>query len=347
MTGMLKDLQMYLQGKTYQLITQTQKPLSLLAKTEMKYGGEHLFAMSIKLYHKKNPNEILYVENGKSPHYYYRGREMYFLKDKFHKCFTENGIVDAMSNLLGDIWLDINTGKLFNEGTVDFRNGKKPEFLIARILDMTTSPADLVLDSFLGSGTTAAVALKMGRRFIGIELGEHAYTHCHTRLKAVVDGEQGGISKAVNWQGGGGFKFYELAPTLLTTSKHGNLIISDKYNDEMLAQAMAKHEGYTYAPDADIFWKQGFSGESNFIFTITGYISIAYLDNIASGLSEGEYLLICAESCDSACVKRHNNIIVRPIPKMLLGRCEWGRDSYDLNILLANSDDWEGINNEE
>ena len=86
----------------------------------------------------------------------------------------------------------------------------KPERLIQRILHLTTNPGDLVLDSFLGSGTTAAVAHKMGRRWIGIEMGEHAVTHCLPRLEKVVNGEQGGISKAVNWQGGGGFRFHTL-----------------------------------------------------------------------------------------------------------------------------------------
>lgn len=86
----------------------------------------------------------------------------------------------------------------------------KPEKLLERILHLSTSTEGLVLDSFLGSGTTAAVAHKMGRRYIGIEMGNHAITHCVPRLKAVVDGEQGGISKAVNWQGGGGFRFYKL-----------------------------------------------------------------------------------------------------------------------------------------
>ena len=232
-----------------------------------------------------------------------------------------------------------NEVKPFNPS--DVFSTPKPERLVERILFLATNPGDLVLDSFLGSGTTAAVAHKMDRRYIGIELGNHAYTHCQPRLKAVVDGEQGGISKAVNWQGGGGFKFYELAPTLLTISKHGNLTISDKYNDEMLAQAMAKHEGYTYDPDPNIFWKQGYSGDSNFIYTTTGYISPEYLDNIASQLGEGEYLLICAESFKKACVGRHKNIIVRPIPKMLLGRCEWGKNNYDLNIIMQDVTDWE------
>lgn len=86
----------------------------------------------------------------------------------------------------------------------------KPEQLIERVLDISTIPGDLVLDSFLGSGTTAAVAHKMGRRWIGIEMGEHARTHCLPRLKKVVEGEQGGISQAVGWQGGGGFKYMSL-----------------------------------------------------------------------------------------------------------------------------------------
>ena len=222
----------------------------------------------------------------------------------------------------------------------------KPERLLERIITLATNPGDIVLDSFLGSGTTAAVAHKMNRRWIGIELGEHAYTHCIPRLKAVVDGEQGGISKAVNWKGGGGFRVYELAPTLLEKDEYGILEISDKYNEEMLAAAMAKHEGYTYAPVQDCqrgsrpFWKQGYSGERNFIFTTTGYISPKYLDNIATQLGGDEYLLICAESFDMACVKRHKNIIMRPIPRMLLGRCEWGKDNYDLNVILSEVTDW-------
>ncbi len=90
----------------------------------------------------------------------------------------------------------------------------KPERLLQRILHIATDPGDLVLDSFLGSGTTAAVAHKMGRRYIGIELGEHAVTHCLPRLQKVIEGEQGGISKAVNWQGGGGFRFYTLGDSI-------------------------------------------------------------------------------------------------------------------------------------
>jgi adenine-specific DNA-methyltransferase len=96
----------------------------------------------------------------------------------------------------------------------------KPERLIHRVITLATNPGDLVLDSFLGSGTTAAVAHKMGRRYIGIELGNQAITHCVPRLKAVIDGEQGGISESVNWQGGGGFRFYELGDAIFDEDGH-------------------------------------------------------------------------------------------------------------------------------
>ena len=105
----------------------------------------------------------------------------------------------------------IDLKKIFSD---DVFATPKPERLIQRILYIATNPGDLVLDSFLGSGTTAAVAHKMGRRYIGIEMGEHAVTHCVPRLQKVVDGEQGGISQAVNWQGGGGFRFYKLGESI-------------------------------------------------------------------------------------------------------------------------------------
>jgi adenine-specific DNA-methyltransferase len=123
---------------------------------------------------------------------------------------------DNLKQHPGDLWTDVKTTGLDNEGGVDFKNGKKPEGLLHRIILATTVPGDLVLDSFLGSGTTAAVAHKMGRRYIGIEMGEHAKTHCAVRLKKVIEGEQGGISKAVNWQGGGGFRFYQLGAAIFT-----------------------------------------------------------------------------------------------------------------------------------
>lgn len=122
----------------------------------------------------------------------------------------KNGIL-YKKELQGTYWnFASETKNLTKEGNVQFQNGKKPESLISRIIEMTTVCGDLILDSFLGSGTTAAVAHKMGRRYIGVEMGEHAMTHCVPRLKKVIEGEQSGISEAVGWKGGGGFRFYRL-----------------------------------------------------------------------------------------------------------------------------------------
>ena len=226
-------------------------------------------------------------------------------------------------------------------GTDEIFATPKPERLIQRIIHIATNPGDLVLDSFLGSGTTAAVAHKMGRRWIGVELGDHAYTHCAPRMKKVIDGEQSGISKAVGWKGGGGFRFCELAPSLLQMDKFGRLVISEHYNAAMLAAAMAKHEGYAYCPDPQFVWKQGASGGKNFIFTTTQFVDAEYLQYIAGELPEDEYLLICAEDFAPGCDRDFPNITVRPIPKILLGRCEFGRDNYDLNVILQDEEEWE------
>jgi adenine-specific DNA-methyltransferase len=153
--------------------------------------------------------------------------------------------------------------KFFNENSPF--STPKPERLIERILTLATNVGEIVLDSFLGSGTTAAVAHKMGRKWIGVELGEHAITHCYPRMKQVVDGEQGGISKAVDWKGGGGFKFYTLAPSLLNQDKFDNWVINKEYNPDMLAAAMAKQEGFRYQPDPHTYWKQGISTEKDYI----------------------------------------------------------------------------------
>ena len=210
----------------------------------------------------------------------------------------------------------------------------KPERLIYRALTLATNSGDRVLDSFLGSGTTAAVAHKMNRRWIGIELGEHCHTHCLPRLKKVVDGtDQGGISKAVNWQGAGGFKYYYLAPSLLKQDKYGNWIIDERYNANMLAAAMAKHEGFKYSPDEYIYWKQGRSTEKDYIFTTTNFITVEFLDKIYEEMQPDESLLICCKSFSKACGNRYPNITVKKIPNLLLGRCEFGREDYSLNIV--------------
>lgn len=210
----------------------------------------------------------------------------------------------------------------------------KPEKLLLKVISATTNPGDLVLDSFLGSGTTSAVAQKMGRRYIGIELGNHAYTHCVPRLKKVTDGtDQGGISKEENWKGGSGFKFYELAPSLLKEDKFGHLVINKDYNADMLAAAMAKQEGFTYSPSSDIYWKQGYSSESDFIYTTTQFMTVESLAAIAEQMKEGESLLICCKAFQKECRNQFPNITIKKIPQILLGKCEFNHDDYSLNII--------------
>ena len=226
----------------------------------------------------------------------------------------------------------------------------KPEKLIERILILGSNPGDIVLDSFLGSGTTSAVAHKMGRRWIGVELGDHAYTHSAVRMKKVIEGEQGGISKAVNWQGGGGFKFYELAPSLLNKDKYGNLVINKDYNADMLAAAMAKHQGFTYSPDAEMYWIQGHSSEHDFIFTTTQLITAEMLETIHDQLGEDESLLICCTKFQPECRNKFPNITIKKIPKVLLDTCEFDHDDYSLNIVSVppiDNEEWDEADSED
>lgn len=216
----------------------------------------------------------------------------------------------------------------------------KPERLIERIIYLGSNKDDIVIDSFLGSGTTSAVAHKMGRRWIGIELGEHAKTHCYPRLKQVVNGEQGGVSKSLNWKGGGGFKFFTLAPPLLSVDKFGNMVISSEYDAQMLAAAMAKHEGFKYLPDAEKYWKQGSSSERDYIYTTTQYLTRTMLDAISDDLLSEESLLICCTQFESGLENACPNINIRKIPSMLLNRCEFKQDSdYSFNIVNSPLDE--------
>ena len=151
---------------------------------------------------------------------------------------------------------------------------RNPRRLFERILQIATNPGDLVLDSFAGSGTTGAVAHKMGRRWIMVELGEHCHTHIIPRLKKVIDGEDpGGITEAVGWKGGGGFRYYRLAPSLLEKDKWGNWVINRDYNAAMLAEALCKLEGFTYAPSDAVYWQHGHSTERDFIYVTTASLT--------------------------------------------------------------------------
>ena len=214
----------------------------------------------------------------------------------------------------------------------DVFGAPKPERLIQRVLQIATNPGDLVLDSFLGSGTTAAVAHKMGRRWVGIELGEHCHTHCLPRLKKVVDGaDSGGITDAVGWKGGGGFRYYHLAPSLLQQDKWGNWVISQDYNAPMLAEATCKLEGFTYAPSDTIYWQHGRSTEQDFLYVTTASLNHDQLQQLSDEVGSERTLLVVCTSFRGR-KEGYPNLTVKKIPKAVLTRCEWGHDDYSLKV---------------
>ncbi len=220
----------------------------------------------------------------------------------------------------------------------------KPESLIQRILEIATNPSDLVLDSFAGSGTTGAVAHKMGRRWIMVELGDHCETHIVPRLKKVIDGEdQGGISKAVNWQGGGGFRYFRLAPSLLKKDTWGNWIINKAYNAEMLSEAMCKHMGFQYAPSQTHFWMHGHSTETDFIYVTTGSLSHDQLKVISDEVGGNRTLLICCKAF-MAETNAFANLTLKKIPQAILNKCEWDHDDYSFSLnVLPDDESNEGL----
>lgn len=209
----------------------------------------------------------------------------------------------------------------------------KPERLLKRIIEIATNPGDIVLDSFAGSGTTGAVAHKMGRNWIMVELGDHCETHIVPRLKKVIDGEDaGGITEAVGWKGGGGYRYFRLAPSLLEKDQFGNWVISKSYNAEMLSEAMCKHFGFTYAPSVEHYWMQGHSSETDFIYVTTASLTHEQLRTISAEVGEGRTLLICCKAFQGDRADDFPNLTLRKIPGAILDRCEWGKDDYSLRI---------------
>ncbi|MBR9856366.1 MAG: site-specific DNA-methyltransferase [Gammaproteobacteria bacterium] len=281
---------------------------------------------------KANPEKVVYLErDGYEDMYFKGGQRWLFYKNKLKDIDGELVAGEPLTNL----WDDILSNNLHKEGGVKFPKGKKPEQLIKRVLDLCTSEGDLVLDSFAGSGTTAAVAHKMKRRWISVELREQAFTHIQLRLKSVITGEdQDGISKAVNWQGGGGFRYLRLAPSLLKKDSWGNWVINKEYNGEMLAEAMCKHMGFTYAPSQTQFWNHGYSTETDYIYVTTGSLAYDQLKRISEEVGSERTLLICCKAfmTDGA---EFANLTLKKIPRAILNKCEWDHDDYSftLNVL--------------
>ena len=251
--------------------------------------------------------------------FYHNGELCAWLKDT---AFLEGRDV-VKTTKLSNVWKndDIPKADLGNEGGVAFPRSKKPEKLIERILLMATNEGDLVLDSFLGSGTTAAVAHKMSRKYIGIELGDHCYSLCKKRLDRVIDGkDSNGVTKQYNWQGGGGYHFYELAPSLLVKNDKLPIYqINPSYTFEMLCEAICKIEGFRYKPQ-DVF--HGHSSEKRYIHITTEFINAGYIKSLSARLAEGQSLLIYGTKIQSDMVLPDNSE-VKKIPKDLLEKCDF------------------------
>ena len=209
----------------------------------------------------------------------------------------------------------------------------KPERLIFRVLELATDAGDWVLDSFAGSGTTGAVAHKMGRRWIMVELGEQCQTHIIPRLKKVVDGKDScGVTDVTEWKGGGGFRYYRLAPSLLEKDQFGNWVISKKYDGVMLAEAICKLEGFVYKPSDTLYWQHGHSTEKDFIYVTTQTLSRDQLQKLSDEVGEGRTLLVMCGAFRVKNLDEFPNLTVKKIPKAVLSRCEWSHDDYSLEI---------------
>jgi len=148
----------------------------------------------------------------------------------------------------------------------------------------------------------------------------------------VIDGvDQGGISKAVNWQGGGGFRYYRLGPSLIVEDEWGNPVINRDFNAGMLAEAMCKLEGFTFDPNPEVYWQQGRSSETDFLYVTTQMMTKEMLTKLSDEVGPNRSLLICcgAFRCE---VSQFENLTVKKIPKAVLKKCEWGHDDYSLEI---------------
>lgn len=278
---------------------------------------------------KATPKTIHKLDRGGYPTMFFvNGERILFYADKLK-------LVDGQyvaGEPLTTLWADILSNNLHNEGSVDFPKGKKPEGLIKRILELSTKPGDLVLDSFAGSGTTGAVAHKMGRRWIMVELGHHAHTHVIPRLKKVIDGQDpSGVTDSTKWKGGGGFRYYRLAPSLLERDKWGNWVINKAYNAAMLAEALCKLEGFVYAPNEATYWRHGHSTERDFIYVTTQHLTHEQLLQLSADVGpERSLLVMCTAFRGKA--DAFPNLTIKKIPKTVLSRCEWAHDDYSLEV---------------
>ena len=269
----------------------------------------------------KDPRKVFLLErDGYSDMYFVAGKRLLLYRDKLKHVDGEWVAGEPLTT----IWADILSNNLHNEGGVELPKGKKPEALIKRVFELTTKKGNWVLDSFAGSGTSAAVAHKMGRRWITIEMGVHCDEKVLPRLRSVVEGtDLSGITAATKWSGGGGFKYFQLAETLLLSDATlDHYLLNPKYDAEMLIRAICKIENFRYRPRGR--W-HGDSSETHFIHIVTQMLTQPYVDMLAQDLAETDALLIY-------CTKRNGglnlpcNVKIKRIPKDLLAKCEFRAD---------------------
>jgi adenine-specific DNA-methyltransferase len=166
-----------------------------------------------------------------------------------------------------------------------------------------------------------------------VELGEHCHTHIIPRMKKVVDGtDRGGITDAVGWKGGGGFRYYRLAPSLLEKDQFGNWVISKQYNASMLAEAMCKLEGFSFEPSDTWYWQHGHSTERDYIYVTTQMLTREQLQKLSDEVGENRSLLVMCGAFRAKNLDEFPNLTVKKIPKAVLTRCEWSHDDYSLEI---------------
>lgn len=267
------------------------------------------------------PSQILHLpREDHSDMYFTGGQRILFYNDKLK-------LVDGVhvaGEPLTTIWDDLLSNNLHNEGGVELPKGKKPEALIKRVLELSTKPGGWVLDSFAGSGTTAAAAHKMGRRWITIEMGIHCDEKVLPRLRRVVEGnDPSGVTEATKWKGGGGFKYFELAESLLVQDKALDVFyVNPKYNADMLIRAICKVENFRYRPRCR--W-HGYSSETHFIHVVTQILNQPYLEMLAADLGEQDALLVYCTKRDTGLVLPAN-VKIKRIPKDLLAKCEFRPD---------------------
>jgi len=225
----------------------------------------------------------------------------------------------------------LHTKALFGE--LDVFQFPKPEKLLQRILSLATNPGDLVLDSFAGSGTTGAVAHKMGRRWIMIEQGEHCHTHIIPRLRKVIDGQDpGGVTEATGWKGGGGFRYFRVAPSLMQQDKFGNWVISSEVGPAMLAEAVCKLEGFRFEPSDTVWWQHGRSTENDFLYVTRQTLAREDLQRLSDEVGPQRTLLVMCGAFRCRDLSAFPNLTVKKIPAAVLDRCEWGKDDYSLAV---------------